>query len=98
MILAKFYPKFLPKGKLWVSQVHRTGFFFFFFYTLRALNLHQKIFTKLHNSSFQNTTFSSFWGGTSPLRHPLWVQGAFGTEILQKIITKKVKRRIYAPG
>ena len=66
MILAKFYQKFLPKCKILVSQAQRTVFF----YPSPALNLHLKVFTKLHDFSCKNTKFSSFWGGTSPLRYP----------------------------
>ena len=33
-----------------------------FFYSLPALNLRQKVFTKSHDSTFKNTKFSSFWG------------------------------------
>ena len=56
MILAKFYQKFLPKCKIWLSQAQRTVFF----YTSPALNVHLEVFTKLHDSGFKNTKFSSF--------------------------------------
>ena len=42
-----------------------------FYSSSPALNLLPKALIKLHDSRFKNTKFSSFWGGTSPLRHPL---------------------------
>ena len=64
MILANFLTKISPKMEnLGQSDPYN------FFYSLPALNLHQKVFTKLHDSTFKNTKFSSFWGGYH-LRHP----------------------------
>ena len=39
------------------------------FSSVPVLNLHLKVFAKLHDSSFKNTKFPSFSGGTFP-RHP----------------------------
>ena len=47
MILATFFFRnFSPKCKIWVSEAQITVFF----YSSSALNLHLKVFTKLHGS------------------------------------------------
>ena len=61
-ILSKISPKMQNFGQSGSKNL--------FFYPSPALNLHLKVFAKLHNSCCKNTQFSSFWGGTSPLRHP----------------------------
>ena len=43
-----------------------------FYSSSPAVNLLPKVLIKLHDSSFKNRKFSSFWGGhIPPLRHPL---------------------------
>ena len=49
-----------------VSQAQRTGFFT---HRLLSVNLHLKVFTKLHDSSCKNSKLSSFWGCHIPLKH-----------------------------
>ena len=66
LIPAKFYQKFLLKYKILLSQAHRT----MFFYSSPALNLHLKVFTKLHNSHCKTTKFSSFKGAHLPADTP----------------------------
>ena len=57
MISVKFYQQFLPKYIfILVSQARKNT---------PALNLHLKVFTKLHDSSCKNTKFLSISGGTS---------------------------------
>ena len=66
-----------------------------FIYSLPALNLHPKVFTKLHNSSFKNTKFFTFW---IPLRHPLCVQaGIWHCNTPHEIITINVKKTDLCP-
>ena len=96
MILAKFYQKFLPKYKILVSQAQRTVFFFFF-YPSPALNLHLKVFTKLHDFSCKNTKFSSFWGGTSLSDTPPVSASAQLTLTCHKS-SPPCQRQIYAPA
>ena len=87
MIPAKFHQKFLPKYKIFVSQVQRTVFF----YSLPALNLCLKVFTKLHDSNCKNTEFSSSWGGTSPSDTPCACKCAIGTDTPIKLYPHNVK-------
>ena len=90
MILAKLYQKFLPKCNILASQAQRTVFF----YPLPALNLRLKVFTKLHDFSSKNTTFSSFWG--TPSDNPCAHKHAFGADAPPNHLPK-CPRRIYTP-
>ena len=75
--------------------------FLFFVLFLPASNLYPKVFTKLHDSSFKNTKFSSFWGGHIPPQTPPCVlKWAFGTVMLpppKQIITKNVEKTDLGP-
>ena len=66
MILAKILPKISPK----MQNFGQSGPKNCVFYPSPALSLHLKVFTKLRHSVFKIQKSSSFWGGTSPLRHP----------------------------
>ena len=55
--------------------------FGWFFYLLHVLNLRLKLLAKLNDSSFKNTTFSSFPGGTSPQTPPVLAFGADSSQV-----------------
>ena len=68
--------------------------FCFVFYSLPALNLHLKVFIKLHDSNFKNKNFFSFWGGTFPSHtSPCASKWAFGNVTPHQIIKKMEKKK-----
>ena len=68
MILAKFLTKISPKMQnLDQSDPYN------FSYSLLALNFCQKVFTKMHDSTFKNNRIFQLLRGY-PLKHPLCIQ------------------------
>ena len=76
-----------------VSQVPKT-----YFYSLPAINLRPKVFTKLYDSSLKNTKFSSLWGGHIPPQTPRYLYVYEGIHLCDAHQKKKANIRIYAPG
>ena len=91
MILAKFYQKFLPKCRIWVSQAQRTVFF----YSSSALNLCLKVYSLKYTipvPKIQN--FPASERGMSTSDTPLCAELAL---MHHQIIKKKYQGWIYAP-
>ena len=87
--VAKFYQKFPPKCKLWVSKAQR---FFFFFLLTDCSKFAQACINQIALFQFQNTKYSSFWGCTSPLKHSLCAKACnwrWRTQSIEKNVKDK---------